>query len=73
MLAVVWSKDVGEKKSELIDALSKLAIDYPMLQRYRAVEKGTVPERTIHDAERNYQGDLDCRRTLPSARSAPGG
>ena len=72
VLAVVWSKDVGEKKSELIDALSKLAIDYSMLQRYRAVEKGTVPERTIHEAERAYEGDLvavdRAERTLRSWR-----
>src|SRR2546421_442752 len=27
LLAVVWSKDLGEKKSELIDALSKLKFD----------------------------------------------
>lgn len=72
VLAVVWSKDVGEKKSELIDALSKLAIDYSMLQRYRAVEKGTVPERTIHEAERNYEADIiaveRAERTLRSWR-----
>jgi cobalt-zinc-cadmium efflux system membrane fusion protein len=72
VLAIVWSKDVGEKKSELIDALSKLAIDYSMLQRYRAVEKGTVPERTIHEAERTYEGDIiaveRAERTLRSWR-----
>ncbi|HEX3727761.1 MAG TPA: efflux RND transporter periplasmic adaptor subunit, partial [Pirellulales bacterium] len=72
VLAVVWSKDVGEKKSELIDALSKLSIDYSMLQRYRAVAKGTVPERTIHEADRLYEGDLvavdRAERTLRSWR-----
>ncbi|HEY5315733.1 MAG TPA: efflux RND transporter periplasmic adaptor subunit [Pirellulales bacterium] len=72
VLAVVWSKDVGEKKSELIDALSKMAIDFSMLDRYRAVEKGTVPERTIHEAERVYEGDIiaveRAERTLRSWR-----
>ncbi|HEX3871154.1 MAG TPA: hypothetical protein VHV77_11990, partial [Pirellulales bacterium] len=31
LLAVVWSKDLGEKKSEMIDALSRLKLDQETL------------------------------------------
>jgi membrane fusion protein, heavy metal efflux system len=72
LLAVVWSKDVGEKKSEMIDALSKLDIDQSQLNRLMAVEKGVVPERQILDAQRNMEGDLiavaKAERTLRSWR-----
>src|SRR5256885_12959561 len=34
-LAIVWSKDLGEKKSELADALSRLRIDRSILDRLR--------------------------------------
>ncbi len=35
LLAVVWSKDIGEKKSELIDAISKRDIDRKVLAQIR--------------------------------------
>jgi cobalt-zinc-cadmium efflux system membrane fusion protein len=53
LLAVVWSKDLGEKKSELVDALSKLRADEQTLTRLReAYKDGSVPERSLRDAER---------------------
>ena len=33
VLAVIWSQDLGEKKSELIDGLSQLHLDEESLQR----------------------------------------
>jgi cobalt-zinc-cadmium efflux system membrane fusion protein len=75
MLAVVWSKDIGEKKSELIDAISKLGVDRSQLSRYEQVEKGVVPERLILDARRNVEADLIAEekalRTLISWRVSP--
>jgi len=58
LLAVVRSKDLGEKKSELIDAISKLRTDTRTLQRLEALykEAGTA-ERSVREAERNVQAD----------------
>ena len=55
-LAVLWSKDLGEKKSELIDARSLMALNKDVLDHTRAAyEKGAVPERTVRQAERDYE------------------
>jgi cobalt-zinc-cadmium efflux system membrane fusion protein len=58
LLAVVRSKDLGEKKSELIDALSKLRTDERTLRQLEALykEAGTA-ERSVREAERNVQAD----------------
>lgn len=70
LLVRIWSKDVGEKKSELVDALSKVHFDKIILDRLNSVKGGVVTERAINDAERNYQGDLvavaKAERTLRS-------
>ena len=72
ILAVVWSKDIGEKKSELVDALSKSSLDKTLLNRLEAVPKGTVPEPRLKEARRNYEADLisvaKAERTLRSWR-----
>jgi cobalt-zinc-cadmium efflux system membrane fusion protein len=72
LLAVVWSKEVGEKKSDLVDALSKYWIDQANLNRLKRLEKGVVPERTILEAERAFESDeiaVDrVERTLRSWR-----
>src|SRR5262249_34493564 len=45
-LAVVWSKDLGEKKSELVDGLSALALDRDTLKRFEdGLAKGIIPEQ----------------------------
>ncbi len=59
LLAVIWSKDLGEKKSEMIDALSRLALDQETLRRLQELfNKGAVPERSLREAERNVEADL---------------
>ncbi len=72
IIAVVWSKDIGEKKSELVDAVSKAAIDKTLLNRLEKVEPGVVSARVIQDARRNYEADLinvaKAERTLRSWR-----
>ncbi|HJZ53714.1 MAG TPA: efflux RND transporter periplasmic adaptor subunit, partial [Gemmataceae bacterium] len=77
LLAVVWSKDLGEKKSELVDALSKLRADEALLRRLREGERdGSVPARSIWDAERAVEGDrvaVDrAERTLRAWRLTDG-
>jgi cobalt-zinc-cadmium efflux system membrane fusion protein len=58
LLAVVWSKDLGEKKSELIDALSQLRLDTETLERQEELyKKGGVPIRTLEETRRRVEGD----------------
>jgi len=57
ILAVVWSHEVGEKKSELLDALSKLFFDEASLQRLRGLDPGVVAEQTILKATRDFEAD----------------
>ena len=54
LLAIVWSKDLGEKKSELCDAVSKLSADTTTFQR---LKDGGVSERSVLEAERIVQAD----------------
>ncbi len=73
LLAVLWSKDLGEKKSELVDALSKLWLDQHTLERLEELlKKGATTERNVREAERNVQADLiaveRAERTLRSWR-----
>ncbi len=73
LLAVVWSKDLGEKKSELVDALCKLRADEVFLSRARELyEGGAGPERSVLEAERNAQASRvaveRAERTLRSWR-----
>ncbi len=58
LLAVVWSKDLGLTKSSLLDAISKLRLDQDILHKYEKLyEQGALPERSLHDAERNVESD----------------
>ena len=73
LLAVIWSKDLGEKKSELVDAVSKLKLDREVLNRLRALFKeGGTSERSLREAERAVESDLiavaRAERTLRSWR-----
>jgi cobalt-zinc-cadmium efflux system membrane fusion protein len=72
-LAVVWSKDLGEKKSELIDGLAKLRYDRLQYDQIKALfDKGAKPEQAVRDAELAIQGDLNAvakaERTLRTWR-----
>jgi cobalt-zinc-cadmium efflux system membrane fusion protein len=61
LLAVVWSKDLGEKKSELIDALLTFKLDEETLGRYEDLfRKGAIPERTVHEAAFKLKGDRNA-------------
>jgi cobalt-zinc-cadmium efflux system membrane fusion protein len=69
LLAVVWSKDLGEKKSELVEAASRLRTGETVLARLREGERsGSIPPRSVWDAERAVESDriaLDrAERTL---------
>jgi len=72
LVAVIWSKDVGEKKSDLVNSLSQLYLDKAQLERLQKLPKGVVPEKLVHEAERTYEGDMieveRVERTLRSWR-----
>jgi cobalt-zinc-cadmium efflux system membrane fusion protein len=70
-LAVVWSKDLGEKKSELVNALSQLYLDQATLKN---LEKAAdvIPEQRMREQRQQVESDLiavdRARRTLESWR-----
>lgn len=65
-LGVLWSKELGEKKSELVAALIRWRTDQINLERLQKLyEEGGAPERSLRDAENEV--DLDETR-VESAR-----
>src|SRR5207248_1786232 len=73
LLAVVWSKDLGEKKSELVDALAKLKFDRELYDRLKTLyDQGATAERALREAELAVHGDRNAvaraERTLRSWR-----
>jgi cobalt-zinc-cadmium efflux system membrane fusion protein len=73
ILAVIWSQDLGEKKSELVDALSQQRVDEETLQRLaQPAANGAIPDRTMSDAQRRVEADRiavsKALRTLQSWR-----
>jgi cobalt-zinc-cadmium efflux system membrane fusion protein len=73
ILAVIWSKELGEKKSELVDAASKMKLDVQVLDRLKNLYKQSgTSERAVLDAERTVESDRvaleRAERTLRSWR-----
>jgi cobalt-zinc-cadmium efflux system membrane fusion protein len=70
ILAVLWCKDVGEKKSELVDQMSQLRADRKVLERYESVDPGVVTLNTLTTARRAYETSVNnvarVERTLRS-------
>lgn len=55
-LAVVWSSQLGEKKSELLDALSKLRRDEAQLAAVKeSAKEGALPPTSVLNAERDVE------------------
>ncbi|HMF14191.1 MAG TPA: efflux RND transporter periplasmic adaptor subunit, partial [Gemmataceae bacterium] len=72
-LAVVWSKDLGEKKSELVNALSQLYLDQNSLKGMeKGVQEGIISEQKVREQQQQVESDLvavdRARRTLESWR-----
>src|SRR5262249_31779708 len=65
VLAVVWSVDVGSKKSDLVNALVQLRLDEKRLQqREEGFKNGSIPEDTLNQTRRDVLTD---RNTLDLA------
>lgn len=57
-MAVLWSKELGEKKSELVDALSRLRLDKQHLKQLKDLEmRGATTEQSLREAERYVEAD----------------
>ena len=56
LLAVVWSTELGEKKSALVDAMVKARAEQQLLERLKKLyEEGAGAGRSFRDAERDVQ------------------
>jgi cobalt-zinc-cadmium efflux system membrane fusion protein len=71
LLAVVWSKDLGEKKSELVDALSQLRLDRERLASLEiAWKQGGISEATYRQGRRNVEaGEVAAAKAERTLRS----
>jgi cobalt-zinc-cadmium efflux system membrane fusion protein len=60
-LAVVYSVDVGSKKSDLVDALVQLKLDEERLKARTALaKKGVIPEDTLNQTRRDVISDRNA-------------
>ena len=69
VLAILWSREIGQKKSDLIDAIAKLTFCRTQLEHLSSLEPGVILASTLLDARRNYEAALiaaaRAERTLP--------
>jgi cobalt-zinc-cadmium efflux system membrane fusion protein len=73
LLAVVWSRDLGAIKSQLVDALTNLRTDEETLRRVEELfRQNGSSERTVRDARQKVQSDKNAvataERSLKTAR-----
>lgn len=69
LLAVVWSRELGEKKSELAQALSSLAFDRETLARL-SDNRAAVPINSIREVERRVrENEIAVERIEKTLRS----
>jgi cobalt-zinc-cadmium efflux system membrane fusion protein len=64
LLAVIWSKELGEKKAALVDALAMLHLSQERLRRLEmAYKEGVAPQAALLQAQREAQKDLNAVTT----------
>jgi cobalt-zinc-cadmium efflux system membrane fusion protein len=77
LLAVVWSKELGEKKSDLVDAMAQLKLDQDTLKRLEELYSSTggTSEAAVRQARRNVSAGINAvnkaKRTLLTWRLLP--
>lgn len=59
-LAVIWSKDLGEKKSQLADAMAKLRLDTQTLENFKKLtQSGSISDRDYREQRAKVeQGEI---------------
>ena len=72
LIAIVWSKEIGETKSDLVEALSRRSTSKATVERLEGLEKGSVSGQVVREAQQKYQSDViaveRAERTLRSWR-----
>lgn len=72
LLAVIWNKDLGEKKSDLVDAICKYRRDRETLERLESVGTSVVPAIRLAEAKQNLEASANniqrAKRTLQAWR-----
>jgi cobalt-zinc-cadmium efflux system membrane fusion protein len=70
-LGQIWSKDLGEKKSELVDSLIRLRIDEQNLKYQKELlRKGATAEKAVREAERQVEvGEIAVAKAERTLRS----
>ena len=72
LLAVIWSKEVGEKKSDLVNALSSRFLHEAQLSKLKGLESQVIAGKQMREAERDLEQDIievdRLERTLRSWR-----
>jgi membrane fusion protein, heavy metal efflux system len=70
-MAVMWSKDFGEKKSELVDALANLRLDKEAYERINDLtQRGASSETSLREAERQVAtGEIAVKKAELTLRS----
>lgn len=70
-IGILWSKELGEKKSELVSALIRWGVDSKNLtQTYKTYQEGAAPERTVREARRLVEQDnTDIEKARMTLRS----
>ena len=72
LIAVVWSKEIGETKSDLVEALSRRKASKATVERLEGLEKGSVSGQVVREAQQKHQSDViaveRADRTLRSWR-----
>ena len=57
-LAVIWSKDLGEKKSQLAVSLAKLRVDQQTLENFKELTKsGAISDRELREKRAEVEQD----------------
>jgi cobalt-zinc-cadmium efflux system membrane fusion protein len=64
VLAVIWSKELGEKKAALVDAIVNLRLSQKTLDRQNELAKsGSIPRATLEASENQVEKDKNAVRT----------
>lgn len=71
LLAVLWSTELGEKKSDYVDAISQLRLEQETLTRLEALYRSeAIPERNLREARRNVEAaEIAVARSVRTLRA----
>ncbi len=72
ILMVIWSKDAGAMKTDLVNQMTAVRAAQRVLERYKAVDPGVVPLNQVTQAQQQYESAVvmvrNAERNLRSAQ-----